>query len=338
MLCQEEIILHEDIKKLFKLFNQYDISVPLKYAVMLSDINNIITEAEKAIRDIPDDASTYESETHEESVKIYEPCPPSEFCDSSNSDRLLSLFHDVVGDDIRDTLEQMNNGEYWENCDCSKDTKDVINQCLKSISYEDSYSYGICNYYSIKFKLPPISDYADYDEYDDVEFVADIKSFYDFIDFLRFMIEIYKTIDQIKDAPNPYEAEKRFQLILKNNISNKDLMFVNLTEYDIRTNIDEISSMEEYINSLLDRISELLWESLDSLNNIKNIAEKANKGYEAIFKAIDFVCEEFSRWANSVEDFYEKLENWREFFEANEMDDVLEELFGVERQMESQAV
>lgn len=336
MLCREEILSAEDVQKLFRLFNQYDISVPLKYAVMLNDINNIITEAEKAIRNIPDAVSTYDSEIYEESVKIYEPCPPSEFCDSPNSNRFLSLFNDIVGDDIRDTLDQMENGEYWENCNCSKDIKDVINQCLKSISYEDSY--GICNYYSIKFKLPPISDYTDYDEYKDIEFVADIKSFYDFIDLMRFIIKIYKTIDQIKDAPNPYEAEKRFLLILKNNISNKDLMFVNLTEYDIRTNIDEISSMEEYINSLLDRISELLWEALDSLNNIKNIAEKANKGYETIFKAIDFVCEEFSRWANSVEDYYEKLENWREFFEANEMDDVLEELFGVESQIESQTV
>jgi hypothetical protein len=336
MLYQENYILEEDIQKLFKLFNRYDISVPLKYAVMLSDINNIITESEKAIRDIPDDASTYESEIHEETVKVYEPCPPSEFCDSPNSNRFLSLFNDIVGDDIRDTLDQMENGEYWENCNCSKDIKDTIKEYLESIKYDNSY--GICNYYNIEFKLPPISDFADYDSEDEViDAVADIAILYDLINAVQFAVKGYTVIDELESMPTPYEAEKKLHLILdKSKLNENDKIAIKYI--DIGLGVKNINTTEEYIDDLLDRISSLLWEKLDKLEKIKNIAEEASRKYETIFKAIDFVCEEFSRWANSVEDFYEKLENWREFFEANEMDDVLEELFGVESQMESQAV
>ena len=107
MILQNKYISDSDLQEMFELFADYEVPVSLKYAAMLAEINERIEAAKIAVEEIPDCVNTYDDETYEETVKIWEPCPPSEFFDSSFRDELELLFYDIVGNEISETLKQI---------------------------------------------------------------------------------------------------------------------------------------------------------------------------------------------------------------------------------------
>lgn len=304
-----------DVPTLLEFLESYGAPLPFEYVPVLLQLKSVVEEVISLSNRLSEGINMESGFTIEETVYFWEPAMPDEFYEAGLEDELSELFWDIVSYDYQEFIRSFDNYEYF---DRDKEIERLAYDLFNGVEYMDSY--GIRNYYRLRFTLPGIAEIIKDAYYDDeiwqaLEYVAEGGITQDWITTVTKMIEAAKILQQ-EPTINDADPENAGPLI------NKVLeicpgLFVKNNVYNLEEFKEEVAiEMRDELESLL--------RSLVILNRyLPRVVEYYNSCYEAI----RYTCEMFTRLASEMAEQYEDIEYWKEFFEANEYYDILAKLF-----------